>query len=410
MARSSLSITVDQKTPLTLADNSPKGGRQLLRKVIRHLEGILGGSVRASHVLIRVDGAQPVAASGIVTCAAVAAADTITLNGTTLTATEKRANCTVTVGTSVDNNDTVTVNGVVFTAKTATPGAGEFLIVGNAATDAAALVEVINASTDPLISGLIEAVRPAADGVVNIYAIAVGTAGNSYTIATSDAADLAITNDSAGSFAGGAAVANNVFDPIGNNVRTAEDIVRCVGASSTAKVSTHCEASNWAASVTLATCLAGSKLLIGMHEFTAVADANHVRNDGDFSISSASDTTDAAALVTAINTHPVLSHSLVASNSSGVVTLRQRRGTSAFARLTLAGIPGVVPSGISITTQFASTAVVQFSSAVEDQAGNAIALASSSAGRLLTSATALAGGTGSMSGTTVRIVTGASAN
>src|SRR5688572_19816832 len=207
MARSSLKIQIDQRTPLNLEN---KSGRPLLRKVIRHLEGILGGSVDASHIRISVDGAQPVAASSTLACASVVATDTVVLNGTTLTATEKRANCLVTVGTSVDNDDTVTVNGVVFTAKTADPVAAddEWLITGTAATDALALATAINACDDPLVSGLIGAVRRAADGAVSIYALATGTAGNSYTIASSDAVDLAITLDSAGSFAGGAASVN----------------------------------------------------------------------------------------------------------------------------------------------------------------------------------------------------------
>lgn len=407
MARSSLRITLDQKRPaLNLSDPNPKAGRQLLRKVIRHLEGVLGGAVDASHILFEVDGAQPVAASGTGTMAAVAAADTISLNGVAQTATELRANCTITVGTSVDNNDTVTVNGKVFTAKTADPGTDEFLVTGVAATDAAALVTCINATTSPLVSGIIEAVRPAADGVVNIYAIAIGTAGNSYTIATSDAVDLAITNDDSGSFAGGAAAATDQFDPIGNNIRTATDLVRSIGASTTALIAKHVEASNWAGSVTLSTCTAGTKLLIGMHEFTAVATAANVLNPGDFSISG-TDTQDAAALVTAINTHPVLSHQVVASNSSGVVTIRCRRATSAP---WVMSVGGSSPSGLSITTQFVATAVVLFSAKAEGQTGNGITLASSNGTRLAVSAARLAGGTGSDSGTLVRMVLGGSSN
>ncbi len=410
MARSSLSLVVDQAKPVSLSDASPKAGRQLLRKVIRHLEGILGGSVKASHILFNVDGAQPIAAWGSVTCAAAVVGNTVTINGVAQTATEARANCTVTVGTSVDEGDTVTVNGVVLTA-TATPTLiTDFLITGTAATDAAALVACINAQTDPLISGLIEAVRPAANGVVNIYAKATGTAGNSYTIATSDAVDLAITNDNAGSFAGGTTLATDQFDPMGNNVVTATSLALSINSSTTALVSKHVEASNWAGSVTLSNCTAGTKLMIGMHEFTAVATAANVVNVGDFSISS-TDTNDAVALVNAINAHPVLCHQVVASNSSGVVTIRQRRGTSALTTMHVSAVPTVTPSGMSITTQFVATSVVLISALHEGQSGNAVTTASSGATVAITGSLArLTGGTGAASGTTVRMVVGASAN
>lgn len=407
MARSSLQLVLDQKTPLSLSDANPKNGRQLLRKVVRHLNGILGGVVDASHLTMQIDGAQPVAAAGSVTCAAVAVADTFSINGQALTATEKRANCTVTVGTSVDEGDTVTVNGLELTA-TATPTLiTHFLITGVAATDAAALVACINAQTSPLVSGIIEAVRPAANGVVNIYAIATGTAGNSYTIATSDAVDLAITNDSSGFFAGGAAAANNAFDPMGNNVRTATELALCINSSTTAIVSKHVEASNWAGVIALSGCAAGTRITIAGHEFTAIAAANSTSqgNPSSFSISG-SNTQDGDALVAVINAHPVLSHQVVASNSSGTVTIRQRRGTSAL------GLIQCMPLGSNTVTQFAATAVVLVSALHEGQSGNAVTTASSSGTTLaITGSLArLAGGTGAASGTTVRMVVGGSAN
>ena len=144
----------------------------------------------------------------IVTAAAPATGATITINGQAITAAEHRANCTVTVGTSVDEDDTVEVNGVTFTAKASPSGNYQWAITGVAATDALALDNKINAcfsnSADAVngagVYGLIKADRPAADGVVNIFAVAQGTAGNAYTIVTSDAVDLAITQDSSGRF------------------------------------------------------------------------------------------------------------------------------------------------------------------------------------------------------------------
>lgn len=411
MARSSIQVVVDQRTPLTIADKSPKGGRQLLRKVIRHLEGILGGVVDASHMVIQVDGAQPLAASGSVTCAAVAAADTFSINGVAQTATELRANCTVTCGTSIDDGDTVTVNGLVLTAKTTPTTSVQFLITGTAATDAAALEACINAQTSALVSGIISANRVGA--AVNIYAIEVGTAGNSYTIATSDAVDLAITNDNAGAFAGGAARATDQFDTIGSNIHVARDMAAGILASTTALVSKHVEACNWAGSVTLSTCLVDNGVRIAGHEFYAIAEANATTqgNPSNFTIGG-SDTADAAALVVCINTHPVLCHQVVASNSSGVVTIRQRRGTSALGKIEAIAKAGVAISGISATTQFVETAVVLVSAIHEGQSGNAITTASSNGTRLAVtgSAARLLAGTGAVSGTTVRVVVGGTAN
>lgn len=294
MARSSFVITVDERTPLTIADKPTKVGRALLRKVIRQLEGILGGVVNASHVQIAVDGAQPVAASGTYTMNAANVADTVSINGAAITA----------------------------------------------------------------VAG---------------------------------------------------AASNDQFDQSGNATAEAVSLANAINTSTTALISKHCEASNFAGSVTLATCTAGSKLLFGMHEFTAIAAANTTpqANQGDFSISG-NDTADAAALVVAINTHPVLSHDLVASNSAGVVTIRQRRGTAAYAVMTVSAIAGVVQSGISITTQFVSTTTVLVSAINPDQTGNAITTAESTAGARITVGQArLVGGTGGSSGTVVRMIQGA---
>lgn len=410
MARSSLQIVVDQRTPITINEATSRGGRPLLRKVIRQLEGILGGAVSASNIQFGIDGAQPIAASGSITCAAVAAADTVSINAQALTATQKRASCTVTCA-SVSAADTVTVNGSVFTAVNGgTPTAAQFDMSGSDTADAAALVAAINATTDVLVAGIIKA--KSAAGVVTIYSVATGTAGNAYTITTSNGTRLAITNDSSGLFANGAADANNVFDPMGSDIETATELARALNASTTAIVSKHVEASNWAGSVTLATCLAGTIVRIAGHEFVATNGVNspNVAGYGDFDMSS-TDTNDAVALKNAINAHPVLSHDVFATSSVGVVTIRQRRGTAALGRITIEGIAGVTPSGAAATTQFVATSVVAISAKHEGQSGNAVTTASSNGTRLAVtgSAARLSGGTGAASGTQVRMVIGKTA-
>lgn len=299
MARSSLQIIVDQRTPLTQSDANPKNGRQLLRKVVRHLEGILGGKIDASHLQIQTDGGQPVAASATVALA------------------------------SVQANDTLLINGATITAVSGTPAADQF---------------------KRGVSDIADATSLCAAGI------------------------LATGNQ--------------------------------------ALVLRHVEASNWAGIVALATCTAGTCIEIAGHQFTAISAANSTTqgNPNNFSISG-SDSADGDALVTAINAHPVLAHQVVASNSSGTVTIRQRRGTAALGKIYATNPSGVAsaPSGVTIT-QFAATATVLVSALHEGHSGNAITLAQGVGATMTCSAARLSGGTGSATGTMNRIVIGGSAN
>lgn len=404
MARSSLQIVLDQRTPVVASDKTPKAGRQLMRKIIRQLEGALMGSIKASHIIMNIDGAQPIAASATFAfLATVAANDTGSINGIAQTATALRAHGTVTAA-SVQANDTVTVGVTVFTAVNGgTPTSIQFDMSGSDTQTAAALVAAINAH--PTASTV--AVAKNAAGVVTVAALLEGAAGNGVVVlASSNNTRLAVAGGvSGGKLAAGADPTTDQFDFEGTAVMTARSFARSILASTTALVVNHVEAANWAASVTLATCPAGAKLYIGMHEFTAVAAAGNSPNvfDGDFSIVS-TDTNDAIALRNAINVHPVLSHSLVASSSSGVVTIRQRRGTSAYARLSLGGVVG---SGLAITTQFTEVATVLVSALHEGNSGNAITTAESTSGaRITVSGARATAGTGAATGTTVRHVMG----
>lgn len=348
-----------------------------------------------------------VLATGTVAPAAVVAADTFSVNGTAMTATECRANCTVTVGTSVDEGDTVTVNGLALTA-TATPTLlTDFLITGVAATDAAALVACINAQTSALVAGIIEAVRPAATGVVNIYAIEPGTAGNSYTIATSDAVDLAITNDNAGEFAGGAALSNNQFDPMGNDLRTAQSLADAINDSTTSLVKDFAKASVRNIVVTCASVAAGDYVELDNIRLKAVVratDSAGARLQGpDDEWSQAGDNTaDAVSLVLCINNHPKLGQKYLATSSSGAVTIRELPPEATTAPKltsnngTRLAVSAYASGGSTTSGTFTNNGTVLLAACERGLGGNAVTTASSNGTRLPIGGAAarLLGGTG----------------
>lgn len=294
MARSSIKVVLDQRTPLDLNDGrnntNTKSGRQLLRRVIRQLEGVLGGvGTGSSHLHMQINGGQPIAAFG-----------------------------TVTIAAGGNAADTVSINGVALTAVSGAPAANQFDISGTATADVTSLCAAINLQT------------------------------------------------------------NNAL------------IVK------------HVEACQFAGSVTLTSCVAGTQLYIGAHRFNAVATAGAVRGYGDFGISG-NDAADATALTAAINTHPLLSHQCVAIATSNVVAIRQRRGTSnALGVFVTTG-----GSGCAITTQCVATTTALVSAIVEDVTGNAITLAESTAGaRIVVSGARLTGGTGPSTGTNSRMIVG----
>lgn len=137
------------------------------QSLINYLKKLSGGAKKGA---VSVKGRTSlVSASGTVTCATVAAADT------------------------------VTINGVAFTAVDADAGANEFLQTGTDAVDAAALAAAINASVTAGIAGVVTAA--AEDDVVTITAVQPGKAGNAITLASSDGVTLAV---SAARLAGGA--------------------------------------------------------------------------------------------------------------------------------------------------------------------------------------------------------------
>lgn len=232
--------TADGTVPFV--SGTPRESLNRLRDVLKRLAS---GATRVGTNTLAVRNTA-VAASAIVTCAAVQAADTVTINGTALTATQHNATGTVTITASgVDLDDTVTINGAVFTAKAAQDlTLGYFTFAADNAS-ATSLGACINASTSALISGVVTA--QVATNVVTIRAVAGGTAGNSITLVSSDA-QLAV---SGATLASGAAVANNQFDYVGTNTETGTALVNALAASSTSIVSGHVSGSNASGAVTI---------------------------------------------------------------------------------------------------------------------------------------------------------------
>jgi phage tail sheath gpL-like len=157
MADTSLLIHVDQTDPL---NRNGREGNELVRAIITHLQGVLSGAKRASTIKVWPDGADPVQASGTVTCASVAAADT------------------------------VTINGVVLTASSTPSGEAQFEIDGTDAQDAAALAAIINAHST--LQYVVSA-SAAASGVVTITALQPGVIGNAITLASSNGTRAAVS-------------------------------------------------------------------------------------------------------------------------------------------------------------------------------------------------------------------------
>lgn len=151
MANTSTVLVIDQKDAL---NKESRTGKDLLQKVVNHLNGLMIGAKRGSSIQVFADGTVPaksVAYIKLATCAA----DTV-----------------------------VEVNGVPFTALsgTATVANNEFDIAGSDATDATKLAAAINNSTSAAISGVVSAVAMGADTLTAATAIA----GNLFKVTLAD--------------------------------------------------------------------------------------------------------------------------------------------------------------------------------------------------------------------------------
>lgn len=242
MAQKRICIQIDFNgpNPLIINTNGTFDKRTSLVNLARLLRGIDHGSqLRGQSSSLPYGPPSVVVQSSVVQASATATPvgvildDTLTIGGTALTAKKGRASSTCTCATVVAA-DTVTVNGVTFTAVNGAVVLGEatFDCSGNDTATATSIAAQFNAYVDPRISGLIAARSAAA--VVTFYAQAIGTGGNSYTLTSSSNTTLAVTGS--GFLAGGAALTNNQFDYNGTDITTGADIVRCIGASTSAAI------------------------------------------------------------------------------------------------------------------------------------------------------------------------------
>jgi hypothetical protein len=197
-------------------------------------------------------------ASATVTAATVVNANTVTINGVVLTATQHNSRATITIViANTDVDDTVTINGVVFTAKNAESlTARQFDISGTATAAATSLVACINraiALGNALLKDIITAKSVA--GVVTIRAVTAGTGGDAITLVSDDSDGLAVTGS--GFLAGGATVANAQFDFGGTDTETATALAAAVNACTTAGIPGIATATSSAAVVTVAAAVKG---------------------------------------------------------------------------------------------------------------------------------------------------------
>lgn len=217
-------------------DGIASGDRNSIQNVANFLQAALAGTKRGVDIDIHPnDGEALAAATGSITCvsANIDASDTVTINGTNLTATQHHATGTVTIViANTDINDTVTIAGEEFVAKAGeSVGDGQFDISGDATAAATSLVACIEGNAT--VSALLTA--SSALGVVTLRAIDAGTGGNAITLVSSDADGLAVSG--AGTLTNGAAVANNQFDYVGTNAQTATALAAAINASTTALIS-----------------------------------------------------------------------------------------------------------------------------------------------------------------------------
>lgn len=209
-------------TATTLAES---GGTVVT--VTANEEGLVGNTI-----VVKSHGVR---AAGTVTALGVAAADTVTVNGTVLTAEQERATATATLVTAVAGN-TLTLLGITFTgtAGAVTLGAGTFSIDTSDTAAAASLAAQINGHA--ALSGLVTATSVL--GVVTIRAVNIGTTPNGYTL-TKVGAPITVTGS--GFLAGGLARSNNKFDvsPGATDAQVAAEIALCMNSSTTALCSGH---------------------------------------------------------------------------------------------------------------------------------------------------------------------------
>jgi phage tail sheath gpL-like len=146
---------------------NPKLAARALQDLFRRI----GGGIDQASVDVATASADPVAASGTITCTYA----------------------------SIANNDTVTVAGVTLTCVTGTPTGAQFKKETDAATTATNLAALINANTTT--KKYVSA--SAASGVCTVTAIVKHPIGNLVTLATSNGTGFGLSGANLASGAGG---------------------------------------------------------------------------------------------------------------------------------------------------------------------------------------------------------------
>jgi len=328
-----------------------------------------------------------VTATGTVTAAAVQNADTVTINGQALTATQHHSRGTVTPTVSgIDVADTLTINGTVLTARqhhakgtvtfsaadagdNVTIGATTFVGTAGAVTPGAATysIDTGNNETATSLAAQVTAhavastvvTATAASAVVTLRAVASGTAGNSIVLTSTDGTDVAVSGS--GTLSGATAVAANEFDVSGTDAQACTSIAAAINAATALSGIVTATASSTVVTVRAVTAGAGGDAitLASNDAQLAVSGANLTggatvaNNQFDFGGSNSETATALAAAINASTTAIVNKH-VTAAAASGVVTVTAK-------------IPG--------------------------HAGNAITLASNNGTRLAVSAARLTSGT-----------------
>lgn len=220
--------------PNPIISSAANGGtrRLTLLNIVKLLWGLAHGSEFAqgnSQIMVQD---TLVAANATCTPVAPAVNDTVSIGGTALTAKQGRATGTVTAAT-VTAGMTVTVNGQVFTAVNGAVTLGEatFDCSGSNTACATSLAAQVNAYGGSLVAGIVAA--RSASAVVTLYAVNIGTSGNSITLASSDNTALAV---SGALLANGAALTNNQFDCKGSDITTGASLANAINISTTAAV------------------------------------------------------------------------------------------------------------------------------------------------------------------------------
>ncbi len=326
------------------------------RTMIQAIQAVLE-QAKAGELAVSGSGASLVTfydanATGTVTFAGAAtAADTVTLNGQALTATQQNATGTCTFATLIAGNS-VTIAGVTFTAAAAASGIATFAL--GASDTAAAGNCVVLVNTHPLLKGVVTATNSA--GVITFRSFGTGTAGNSITLASSDGTTAAV---SAATLTGGAAVANNQWDPGGNASEAAESLTACINRSSTAAVLLFRAAVPTTPNVVVITAKAvgqaGNVTLTKSGSNISVSSGL----SGGLGTTRASATVTFADAVTAADTVTIAGTALTA-------TQKNATGTATFS--TIVADNTVTIAGITFTAKASATTALQFALGVSDTA------------------------------------------